>query len=318
MALITKANSLAELGRPTESTALLTHAIKLALDLDLAAEAVRGYYNLADNVMAQGRFAEAHELLDQGLEVARRRGDRLGERRLLGQRMIASVALGRWDEAMANAALLGDHADVWSTQATVQLPVVLAARGDYEGIGELFDSRTPSWPAVDAAVRVGRATALRGQPGVRELIVEARGATLRLVPHGTSEMPMVFAELLDAAFAADDLVTVTTLLDAVDSLKPAQLIPLLDAEATRGRARLLARSGDTEKAEQWFRRAIDIFQELETPFFLARAQLEYAELLGTSGEEEGGALNGARATFESLHATPWLERAQALRPMVAA
>jgi hypothetical protein len=42
-ALITKANALAEVGRPAESTALLTHAIKIALDENLVREAGRGY-----------------------------------------------------------------------------------------------------------------------------------------------------------------------------------------------------------------------------------------------------------------------------------
>jgi hypothetical protein len=139
---------------------------------------------------------------------------------------------------------------------------------------------------------------------------------LTLIQHATSEMPALVAELLDSAFAADDLETVHIVLDTVDSLKPAQLIPLLDAEATRGRARLMVLEGETDAARQWFRRAIDLFRELETPFFLARAQLEIAELLAAADEDPGAILDEARSTFESLRATPWLERAEALRPAV--
>jgi class 3 adenylate cyclase/tetratricopeptide (TPR) repeat protein len=313
-ALITKANSLAELGRPTESTALLTHAIARAEDLDLAGEAVRGYYNLADNVAAEGRFADADALLARGLEVARRRGDRLGERRLLGQGLIALVALGRWEEATANADFLREGVDIWAAQAIVSIPIVLAARGEYEKVTELLETFTAaSWPALDVAAKVCRAVAHREDPSGRELIAEARDAMLRtLLLHGTCEMPILFAELLDAAFASEDLETVRSLLEHVDSLKPAQLLPLLDAEATRGRARLMVLGEETDTARRWFRRAIDLFRELETPFFLARAELEYAELLAAADEDAGSVLGEAQATFESLRATPWVKRAQAL------
>ncbi|MBV9536812.1 MAG: AAA family ATPase [Solirubrobacterales bacterium] len=92
--LITKANALAEVGRPTESTALLTYAVKLAVEQDLGDARAR-YYNLAENVMAQGRFAEGEGMLSQALELARPRGDRPGERRLLAPRLIALAALTR-------------------------------------------------------------------------------------------------------------------------------------------------------------------------------------------------------------------------------
>ena len=65
-ALVTKALVLAESGRPSESTALLRHAVQTAIDQDLPTQAVRGYFNLADNLLAEARFSEAEELLDQG------------------------------------------------------------------------------------------------------------------------------------------------------------------------------------------------------------------------------------------------------------
>ena len=100
-ALNTKANLLAEQGRPAESNALLTHAVELAVDQDLGSEAIRGFFNLADSMMAEARFAEAEQLLDRGLTLARRRGDRQGERQLTAQGIFPQIALGRWDEALA-------------------------------------------------------------------------------------------------------------------------------------------------------------------------------------------------------------------------
>src|SRR5262249_30933789 len=89
----------------------------------------------------------------------------------------------------------------------------------------------------------------------------------------------------------------------------------------RARARLAARSGDTDQAVRWFKRAVSSFREFTTPFHLARAQLEYAELLASiaGGAEEAAALRDeAVGVFEALRAKPWLERAYALGSAVAA
>jgi class 3 adenylate cyclase/tetratricopeptide (TPR) repeat protein len=320
MALITKANALAELGRPTESTALLTHAVKLAVEQDLADVVGRAYYNLADNVMAQGRFAEAEEMLTRGLERARRRGDRPDERRLLAQRLIALTALGRWDELLSDADQLIAHADdIWSAQTGVTTPVVLAARGDTSGLEALGQQLVAGgWSQVAHAHSVARAVIERETTGGHEALAEACEAVRELVKGGTSEMPPVFAEAIDCAFAAGDIARVEDVLATVDGLTPAQLIPLLDAEAARARGRLAAHRGELEDADELFRRAIGLFRELETPFFLARAQLEYAELLAPSGRDGGALRQEALAVFEALAATPWLKRARRLETAVAA
>ena len=92
---------------------------------------------------------------------------------------------------------------------------------------------------------------------------------------------------------------------------------MLDAEAMRARARLAAYEGDVEEAERWFRRSIELFRELATPFFQARAQIQYAELIG--GVDDGvAAREEAASIFESLGATPWLERARPLTSEVVA
>ena len=319
IALITKANALAEVGRPTESTALLTHAIKLATEHDLGAEVGRGYYNLADNVMSQGRFAEAEEMLTRALELARRRGDRPDERRLLAQRLIALGALGRWDEALGDAGTLVKHGeDIWSAQATVTLPIVFAARGDAAGLEAMMERAGDAggWPAVAAAQKIARAVVARETGG--DGLDEAREAIVELLPAGTSELPPLFAETIDCVFAAGQIERVEQLLHAVDELKPSQLTPLLDAEATRARGRLATHKGDVEAADQHFRGAIALFRALETRFYLARAQLEHAELLSRTGRDGSSSLDEAATVFEDLGATPWLERARRLQTAVPA
>ena len=163
-ALVSKGNALAETGRPEESTALLTHAVQLAQELDLTTEVISGYFNLADNLMAQSRFAEAQELLERGLTLARQRGDRVGERRLLAQEVLAMIALGNWDKALdAIDMVRGGAQDIWAAQAFVLLPYVLSPRGELDALQALFDELGSSfgWPDVEGQARLGRAMILR-------------------------------------------------------------------------------------------------------------------------------------------------------------
>jgi class 3 adenylate cyclase/predicted ATPase len=323
-ALITKANVLAELGRPAESTALLTHAVKLGIEQDLGEEAGRAYYNLAENAMAQGRFGEAEEMLTRALERARRRGDRPDERRQLAQRLIALSALGRWEELLSDARdLIKRGEDIWSAQSNVVLPVILAARGDGEGLQTLAQrlGARHGWSQVAHAEIVARAIIERETGVAAGSLDEACEAARDLIEGGSSETPVLFAEAVDCAFSAGETRHIDALLAAVDELKPAQLIPLLDAEATRARARLAAHRGDLDLADRHFRRAIGLFRELQTPFYLARAQQEYAELLARTGRppDDLEALHDeARAVFESLGATPWITRANVLHTAAAA
>jgi uncharacterized small protein (DUF1192 family) len=137
---------------------------------------------------------------------------------------------------------------------------------------------------------------------------------------GTSELPPLFAEAVDCALAAGLTDRVEQLLAACDQLKPAELIPLLEAEVTRARARVAAHKGERDAAERHFRWAIDLLGELESEFYLARAQLEYAELLVQAAHNETEAAelrDEAEAVFRRLGAMPWLQRATELGSAVA-
>jgi class 3 adenylate cyclase/tetratricopeptide (TPR) repeat protein len=323
-ALTSKANSLAELGRPTESTALLSHAVQLALEHDLPVEAASAHFNLADNIMSEGRFAEADQLLDRGIALARRRGDRQGERRLLAQSVLALIALGRWDEALDRVAVVQEGADdIWARQVVPFIPYVLSARGDVAAMGPLLEPLTAwhGWPALEVQAKLGCAMILRETGRAVEALPLAQAAIEADLASAISHVPFEFAEVVDTAFAAGAPAVVEELLKRADTLKPAQMLPLLDAEVSRARARLAADRGQREEAERCFRRATQRLRELGTPFCLARAQLEHAELLarGTGRDDEVAVLRReALAVFEAVGATPWLERARALGTAVAA
>jgi tetratricopeptide (TPR) repeat protein len=320
-ALITKANVLSERGRPAESTALLTHAVKLAVEQDLGEETGRAFYNLAENAMAQGRFAEAEEMLTRALERARRRGDRPDERRQLAQRLIALTALGRWDEVLSDAREVTEHAeDIWAAQTSVALPVVLAGRGDLEGLRELAGrlGGRHGWTQVAQAERVSRAVVERETGTAIGALGDACDAVKELIKGGSSEVPPLFAEVVECAFVASELARVEELIAKVDELKPAQLLPLLEAETTRARARLAAHASQLDTADRLFDRAIALFRELETPFYLARAQLGYAELLSRTGRGGGELRAEAMAVFEQVGAVPWIARARQLEEAMVA
>ncbi len=323
-ALVTKAIVLAEGGRPGESTALLRHAVQTAVEQDLPAEAVRAYFNLADTLMGEARFGEAEELLDQGLAIARRRGDRQGERMLLSQGILALWARGRWDQAIANAAALrAGGVDVSSAQGLFCTRPILAARGEIEQLRAGLDSASEAgaWAQLKPLALIARAVLLREDGRLAEAADAARSGTLDVIDSATAEGPMLFAEAVDCVLAADRVEDVRELLAGVDALQPAQLLPMLDAEAARARALLAAREQNADAAERWFERSIDLFREMETPFALARAQLQYAEWLSvTSARSPAIDQLGDEAArrFEALDAKPWLDRARALSSAVAA
>jgi hypothetical protein len=162
---------------------------------------------------------------------------------------------------------------------------------------------------------------LRETGRCEEAVREACDALLAPMDSGLSHIPLQFGEAVETAFVAGDPAAVEALLDRIDQLQPAQLIPLLEAEAARARARLSAHRGDLEGADRSFRRGLELFGDLETPFATARIQLEHAELLLRAGYDanEGESLRDAAASvFERLGAEPWLARARALGAAVAA
>jgi hypothetical protein len=78
----------------------------------------------------------------------------------------------------------------------------------------------------------------------------------------------------------------------------------------RFRARMAAIAGDADRADGLYRRATGLLRELATPFPMAVALLEHAELLAEAGRGVDGEpiLAEARAVFARLGAVPWLDR----------
>jgi tetratricopeptide (TPR) repeat protein len=194
------------------------------------------------------------------------------------------------------------------------IPWILVNRGEMAKALELLEplSADTGWAEPMVMAQSARAVILREMDEPTRALGDARQAALSVIDRSLSHTPVEFAEAVECAFDADEPDVIRELLARIDALKPVQLIPLLDAEAMRARGRLAAAEGDLESAQRWFRRSIDLFRELETPFPLARALLQYSELLGAA-DEDRALRDEAVQLFESLAATPWLERARAGR-----
>jgi hypothetical protein len=196
-------------------------------------------------------------------------------------------------------------------------PLVLGARGDVDGLVALLGplEAISGWRNSELIGAVGRAIVLRETGRAAEAVPIAHEATLERLAHPSSEGALMFAEAVDCALAGGQPEAAQALLGQVDSLAPVELLPLLEAEALRARARLDALAGAIDGAEQQFKCAINLFTELATPFYLARAQLEYAELLAGGGrapDQLRELRDESAAVFATVGAQAWLERAQSL------
>ncbi|MGZ4204224.1 MAG: hypothetical protein ACXVQW_02880 [Actinomycetota bacterium] len=118
-------------------------------------------------------------------------------------------------------------------------------------------------------------------------------------------------ETCETALLMEDLEKVQELVTEVRGWRPGEVSPYLLAQMQRFGARAdAARGGDPSTG---MRSAIRTFQGLSMPFWAAAASLELAEWLLAQGRETEAAplAAEARATFEQLRPTPWLERLDA-------
>ena len=137
-ALTSKSLLFATRNRLEEARILLEGALEHALEHDLHHPALRAINNLAVVHESSDRYADAAELSDQGVDLARRVGNKVWEAGLVAGPISSLVVLGRWDEAIARAAEIET-----ATLDTAGLLTVLAR------------------PVLRSRRRAGRATASR-------------------------------------------------------------------------------------------------------------------------------------------------------------
>jgi len=123
-------------------------------------------------------------------------------------------------------------------------------------------------------------------------------------------MRAALIEAVEAAFALGQAAKVVELMQLVrEHFRPGRQ-PSVDAHMLRWEARLAAALGDYERAVPKFLAAIDAFTRLQRPFWLAVTRCELGECLIAQGRDADAQdqLAQARARFEQLRATPWVQR----------
>ena len=316
-ALTTKGVILFSSGRRCEGLGVLRLGLETAVEHDKPSAALRASFNLADMLGQSDRYAEAAEVVRDGLDHARRVGNRYWEVSFLGQ-LYPFLALGAWDEALEMLAGLPDEWEQ-SRQAYAVAPLMLATVHAYRGTStdasaaiERFVEMETSGDAQErTSYAVGLARSLLSAGDAAAALRYAQQALTERENLGIAaeSVKEAFVVACEAGLALGEDATVDGLVEAVESLSPGDSTHFLQAQASRFRG-LLVRAVDPTEGERHLRRATALLRELSMPLYLALAQAEQAELLGALGrrDEAETLLVEAREAFERLGATPWVER----------
>jgi class 3 adenylate cyclase/tetratricopeptide (TPR) repeat protein len=322
-AINTKSTILSNLGRDGEAGALVRYALDLALEHDIPSAALRGYNNVADLAARNDRYEQAAAEYRDGLALARRVGSRQQEWMFLGQ-TYPLYMLGRWDEALAQAAevppegfsqtrfpyvcLLGNSVSIHAHRGELDAAAEMAGRYTVlRDSADLTERASYAWPEAMLHLAGGRpAEALRVASGAWDAR-DAAGFT-------SESLKEAFPIMVEAAIALGEVGRAEELVESVTSMRRGHLPQSVRAQTMRFRARLAAGAGDGERAERLYRGAAALMRELATPFPMAVVMLEHAEWLAEQGRsgDAGVLIAEACEVFERLGAAPWLERAAAL------
>jgi class 3 adenylate cyclase/tetratricopeptide (TPR) repeat protein len=315
----TKAAALLYHQRMTEASVMMPLGLQVALDADLTDQALRGHFNVAEFKLIGGETQAAASLLDQGLALARERGNRAWERDLLAQRVGVHAFSGEWDEALAlSDATISAGEDDSAHLARAFTPLILAARGDTEGL-EVWLAHpvgTTEWQELARTEDVGRAVALRAIGRREEAIPVLVAAAPALASLAALTTMFYLGEVLDALLEGEQIPLVEELL----GFHHQHGAPVHAAELWRGRGLLQAHRGDLDEAEVVLAQAAQRLRQSGNPLATGRALLDRGRILAELGRASEAAplLQEARSMFRRLRADPWLERIdRALAPIAA-
>jgi tetratricopeptide (TPR) repeat protein len=306
-ALVARGAYLLVARRLQEGIAVLRHALTLADKWDLPETALRARFNLAGVALSADELEGALDEVNEGLALARERGDRAWEVGLVSQALSALSVLGRWDECMASAQpLLTGTPDLNSVTAAAWTAAIAAARGDTEAMERcraIADERQDSAHVDERmGVAIVRLRDLLEAGDVASVAPLVR-ATLEVRTTGHESLEEIIALATEAAIASDDDVLLAELDDYLAALPPVDLTPLLRAAHARLRAELSHRRGDAGATDRCEREAVELLRGVGARPLLARTLLERHR---RRGDDE--ALAEARAIYADLGATHWLMR----------
>jgi tetratricopeptide (TPR) repeat protein len=304
--------------RINEGQALIAYSLQIALDHDLSSAALRAFGNLAYLLSARDRHEAALELLERGLAMARKVGDRVSELQLLDTMVDLLIMLGRWDTAVSRAAEIPDSqvGVVGIITPVTTLPELHVHRGELEEAERLLERGAAFRDSADqqdrSAYLAAQAVVLGAQGRHAEALLAAGSALAAGEPLGPDSQGIKVGLVagVEAALALGDLDRAEELVAVVERLRPGQRRPYLDAQVSRFRAHLAAGRDRPEQVEPHLKAAAGLLRELSMPFWLGVTLLEHAEWLAAQDRRDEAAplLEEAAAIFERLGARPWSER----------
>ncbi len=324
-ALNTKALLLMARGRTEEAMALMERAVQVALNNELWNAALRGYNNLDVMVTDQDRHQEVlATIAPAAIGLARKFGSRLWEDRLLATEVYELMYVGRWDDAVVRGEDLLSSVGGSVARGTIielfPLAMIYAQRGLLDDARRILRAMPDAETSGDIQERTTYlsflAPVLRAEAHLPEALKAAEGAFAAGpelgMRSGVTKDGAV--EVLEAAFALGDLARVEEMLGTIAAIRPGESSPYLQAQGARFSAKLAAPTADPAGAEAGWTHAVEMFRELEMPFWIAVSVLEEGEWLvslGRDGDAEP-LFAEARGIFEQLKAMPWLERVEAV------
>ncbi len=322
-ALNTKGIVLCARGRRSEGLALVTHALEVAREHDRPSAILRGYFNLADQYGQIDRHDRGAEMVREGLAYARRIGNRQQEWNFLGQGY-SPFALGEWDEWVAMIRQIPEESLLFDARQALQTVAIAGVaievhRGRVDEAERLLGLCREMEGSDDvqehASYRYGEALVLRASGRTAEALaaVEEAFAVREFLGMSGEVVKEAFVLSVEAALELDEVDKAEQLVGVLERLPGGRVPDFLAAHAARFRAALAAPRGENDEAERRFKAAIGRFREIAARFWVAVAELEYAEWLRTQGriDDAEALLPEAREIFEALGATPWLDRAAA-------
>ena len=320
-ALNTKNLLLINSGRRQESEALLRHSLRLAQEHGIQASAFRAQFNLAYHVGGEDRYEEAQEIDREGLELARRRGDRGWAWAFLGHFHQTNYLLGNWEDLDATEEEISEVLE-GGIRARLDMlalfPHVYLHTGRLDPLRRMIE-RLPE-PSAEVQDIAGHALCLSAHARAEGRHADALMHAEQVLAMGDElgfEHPfarLAFVDALEAALLLGDLDSIRRRVEEFRRRRPADQLPFSVGQVRRFEALLAVRAGEGERAEERFRSAAEMLREIQARFYLACVLLEHGEWLTESGnaDEAEPLLSEAREIFERLGAAPWLERLDAI------
>ena len=302
-----------------EAAAMFAALVEVARSHDIPGAELMGRGNLAD-VRSQSDLPGAEPEHLAALELAERLGD-------VGNRAVALSNLafyyfytGQWDRTESYAGRAVESITISELQNFGHFPLLMLAvtRGDIDA-ARTHLCELKSWSddedaqSRDSYLIAEAGVALAAGPPAEAVVAAVKAARSALESNGliSESFRLAWPLALEAVMRCGDQDEAKALLAMVSEAPPGHVPPYLAAQQSRYAALLTVAGGQpVTDAEAGLRSAMETLHDLGYRYWQARAQVDFARLLGAQHrrEEAANLLAEARQTFRDLNARADLER----------